>query len=126
MFDTLREHQDHEAGCASEQQNAYSLSQSLHDNGLAAVQRLIAQGLHVVVMSGPAYCRFTDALLRGSSYFVVSSHLSRAIAERRCALEVNHAEAYGNNECEFAVYPLPLPSLVRELDPLVLDDDLPF
>lgn len=102
-----------------EHQNAYALSQATHDYGHSKVAPLVAAGLHVVVICGPAYCRFTDAQLPGLNVYVVSSHLSRRIAERKAAMLTSEQELFE----EFVeVWPKP----AREPKPALFDDDVPF
>ena len=126
--DTLQEHLDHEAGAASDLQNAYAHSRAEFDNGMAAVRALVAQGLHVVVVTGPAYCRSTDALI-GERHHVVSAHLSRRVAERLAFATPSDEDERCDSEMSWAVYPLPPapPSPAFKPGPLVLDgDDIPF
>lgn len=126
--DHAQEHADHVAGSASDHQNAYAQSQIQHRSGMAEVQAIVARGLSVVVMSGPAYCRSTDALI-GTSHHVVSYHLSRKVAERRAG---KLAEACDGGEESFAVYPLPPPAAeaaAAAATALAFDlyaDDVPF
>ena len=123
--DQAQEHADHEAGCASDHQNAYALSQMQHRSGMAEVLALVAQGFHVVVMTGPAYCRSTDALI-SVSHHVCSYHLSRRVAEYRAG---KAAEECDGGEESFAVYPRPPapPRPVRQSwAPSPFDDDVPF
>ena len=119
--DQAQEHADYVAGCASDHQNAYAHSQIQHRSGMAEVQALVAQGFHVVVMSGPAYCRSTDALI-GTSHHVVSYHLARKVAEYRCA----KAADYDGGEESYAVYPLPTQPAREAATVDLLDFDIPF
>lgn len=119
--DQYQEHLDHEAGCASDLQNAYAHSRAEHRTGMEEVNALVAQGLHVVVSSGPAYCRTTDAVI-GTSYMVCSSHLSRRVADRVCA----RLAAEDMGEIGFEVFPRPAqPARAPERADL-WDDEIPF
>ena len=120
--DQAQEHWDHVNGSRSDLQNAYDHSRMQHDNGMGAVRALVAQGLHVVVMSGPAYCRHTDAVI-GTRHFVVSSHLSRAVAERRCGALAAQDDG---SECGYGVYPLPPQPEPRQAAVDLYADDIPF
>lgn len=127
--DQAQEHWDHVAGSASDHQNAYSMSQLQHRSGMQGVQDLVRAGLHVVVMSGPAYCRSTDAII-GSHYSPLSCFRDRAAALAEVAATYEQWEATGmDDECSLAVYPLPeAPKRARPLPraSATVDDDLPF
>lgn len=122
--DQAQEHADYVAGSASDHQNAYAHSRAEFDNGMGEIRKLVAQGLHVVVMSGPAYCGSTDAVI-GDRHHVVSSHLSRKVAERRAAAAGQDDAQCGDTETSWAVYPLPPRA---RWTPVPLDDsiEIPF
>lgn len=120
--DTLQEHLDHEAGAyANEHQAAFDLSRREFDSGIAAIQRLTDAGRFVVAISGPGYCRFTDALL-GTQYTVQSDHATREEAD--AALAALDPDGVVWQECGVHVFPkLPQPPRApRTWD----DDDVPF
>lgn len=124
--DQAQEHWDHVAGSASDHQNAYSLSRMSHRSGLQGVQDLVRAGLHVVVVTGPAYCRSTDALI-GTHYSPVACFRDRAAAQAEAAAIF---ESWGDDpgDCSIAIYPLPAqePAAARAGRFAALDDDLPF
>lgn len=64
-----------------EMQNAYALSCATFNYGGGDVAKLVRQGLNVVVLVGPAYCPFTDAMLPGKLKIVCGAYLSRKLAE---------------------------------------------
>ena len=121
--DRYQEHLDHEAGCASEMQNAYALSRMRHRSGMAEIHALVKAGFHVLVISGPAYCRSTDALI-GTTHVVMSHHLIRAVAEYHCR---KAAGRYPDDECTYAVYPLAAVEPAAAAAQVAVDaEDLPF
>lgn len=76
-----QEHWDYEAGCRSELQNAFALSQRevrIKDDR-ELVKKLLAAGSHVVVETGPVFCPRTDATL-GEYYALVAICCDAAIA----------------------------------------------
>lgn len=133
--DQAQEHLDHVAGSASEHQNAYSMSRMQHRSGMQGVKDLARAGLHVVVMQGPAYCRYTDAII-GSHYSPLACFRDRADALAEVAATYEQWEAAGmDDECSLSVYPLPeaqQPERQRPTPRLSAnaaadgDDDLPF
>ena len=118
--DPAQEHADYVAGCASDLQNAYAHSRAEHDSGMAEIKALVAQGLHVVVMSGPAYCRTTDACI-GERHIILSAHLSRAVAERRASAAAGDLDG---DEADVRVFPLPERKPVAQA--IDWTDEVPF
>lgn len=82
MFnDSYLEHMDHEAGCASELQNAYALSMmERKPDDTAKINILVAAGRFVVVEQYPIYCPRTDAGM-GIRKHCVGDYATRAEAE---------------------------------------------
>lgn len=110
----------------NEQAAAFDLSRREFDNGMRAIEKLTAQGLHVVATSGPAYCRFTDALI-GKQFCIISSHMSRRVAQCRMRVEDDAVQKLGGWE-EGGIHlfprgPSPAPA-TPAADPFA--DDIPF
>ena len=124
--DLLQEHLDHEAGAASEHQNAYALSQMRHDSGMSAVLDLVAAGKYVAVVSGPAHCRMTDAPI-GSHYSIDGVFATREEADTLVHATYTRWEASGGpDEYDCSVYPK-LPQPARTSGHVGDDDDdIPF
>ena len=118
--DQRQEHEDYVAGCASDHQNAFALSQMQHDSGWRHVKALTDAGRFVVAYSGPAYCRSTDAVI-GSHYAVVSDHATRDEANAACGALISETD--GHDDGGYDVHPLPAPT-PPPCDGW--DDDIPF
>lgn len=124
-------HPDDEPGYEfpNEHAAAFDLSRREFRSGMAEINALVAQGLHVVAAFGPAHCRFTDAIV-GTSYSVVSSHLSRRMADRIVSnLYARDAEDTCGWDGGYAVFPrLPEPPKAEPAPraSYLSDDDIPF
>jgi hypothetical protein len=87
FVDQEAEHWAHEAGCASELQNAFSESQiafAMQQDDKKRIIALQAAGKFVVVEEGIVYCRVTDAIV-GSRRHVADVHDTREAAEAQLA-----------------------------------------
>lgn len=100
-----------------ELQNAYALSRAEHDPLDAATRAALNAGRFVVVITGTAHCRFTDAVI-GSRSVHVSDHATREDADR-AANAIYEADDW--SACEDS--PEVLPRLPAAAD---LCDDIPF
>lgn len=111
----------------NEQAAAFDLSRREFRNGMAEIIDLVAQGLHVVAISGPAYCRFTDAIV-GVSYHVISTHLSRKVADRIASNAAIEAYEAGGFDGDVHVFPKPPAPPAPTLASILADfeDDIPF
>ncbi len=125
--DTWQEHCDHVAGCASEQQNAFALSQMQFDSGMRKVRALTDAGRFVVVTESTAYCRFTDATI-GTNYHVESDHATREEADAAiAAMAAKWGDLWAMGDCDTRVYPLPIRAkLLPSVPAFDGDDDIPF
>lgn len=83
MFDTYQEHVDHEAGVATELQNAFreSKANTIIRDETAKICGLRAAGSFVLVCEYPVYCRSTDAIL-GNARVVTTTGQTRYELER--------------------------------------------
>lgn len=74
MFDAYQEAMDHEAGCASELQNAFrqSKAEMLIRDETPKITGLRAAGAYVITNEFPVFCPRTDAVL-GTSRVVVTT-----------------------------------------------------
>jgi hypothetical protein len=107
-----------------EHQNAYELSRMEHRSTDEETRAALDAGLFVAVMTGPVYCRFTDAFV-GTRAFFISAHDTREAAQKAANAEYDKAcDDDGPYECDFEVLPrLPRPVPV----PFDFgDDDIPF
>ena len=100
-----------------EMQNAYALSRWEHRPLDAATRAALDAGRFVVVVTGPAYCRFTDGRI-GTRSVHVSDHATRDEADRA----VNAIfDAHDWSVCEDC------PEVLPRLPVTACDsDDIPF
>lgn len=117
-----REHWDYEAGADSELRNAFRQSQMERrpdDSGKAAAA--VADGLHVVCIDAPEYCRRTDAILG-------TRRIVDLITPDRAAAEARYAELCGEidgSDLDPVLLPVPIPRPEPERAALT-DDEIPF
>lgn len=117
---SYQEECEYEAGCATELQNAYALSQIERPrrNDQKKIDGLVAQGRFVVFTSAAVYCPRTDAIL-GCETVCVSDHATRAEADAA-------ADAFGESDEDFAIgVEGPRPPAVT-VETIFGDDDIPF
>lgn len=121
MNEHLIEHEEFEAGAASE--NANILTEATYakigvaDVASTKINEAIHAGLFVVVSDSPFYCRATDAIVGSVTYFK-SAHTTREEAELA-------ASQCSDEDCEDRFYVLPRKPLpVRKAAPT--DDLIPF
>jgi hypothetical protein len=114
-----QEDRDYEAGCGSELENAYALSQIERPrrNDQAKIDALVAQGRFVVFTSTAVYCPRTDALM-GCETLLVSDHATRKEADEA-------AEAQGES-CEDFMVGIAGPAAPEAVEALFEGDEIPF
>jgi len=93
MFDTEREHWDHEMGCMTEHQNAYALSNMEHNYRAEEIDDALNEGKFVLVLNNPVQCMLTDAYLKQPSQSLFGSYDS-----------LEDAQAARQAECEACEY----------------------
>jgi len=121
MNEHLIEHEEFEAGAASENANCLfeATLAKAGSGGVASIKinEAIHAGLFVVVCDSPFHCRATDAIVGSVTYFK-SAHATREEAELA-------ASQCSDEDCEDRYYVLPRVSLpVRKAAPT--DDLIPF